>query len=447
MNQYLYGFLWSIFLLTFFWNYTLCLTFVILFFLIFRKRHYFLLWSLLWILSVVCFNLENKPVSILWEWSFFVATIQKTVWTDKYEISIEDKSYLLRSSKHLENNTTVSWYVKKNEPPKSIMFSWKNFDIHSLVLGKFDYNKRLFIKGYWWDLQASKIIVRWSNKRTVRWIFETSITNRYWTTKEAWLLQWMIIWWRKHISKDQYQNFIDSWLVHIIAVSWWNIMMVILFANIVFFFVPVKLRRLCIWVLIIFYLLLCGFDSSIIRAVIFALVNILIIFLWTRLSFKRLLLYTLTILLIYNPYFLMYDVWLLLSIWALLGIYIWSKYFKTGFQIVDYYITPSFFAWLWVMPVLILFMWKFNILGSISTIILWPLLPPLLIMWVMSLLVNISLLTLGVNKALSFIYKVSEYWHVYWVYIIIEWFYMTLSVMLWLLLVYWCLYMFMKQKH
>ncbi len=57
-------------------------------------------------------------------------------------------------------------------------------------------------------------------------------------------------------------------MVHIVAVSGSNILYVVLFLNIGLFFIPYYIRTGVIIIAIIFYALICGLDSSVVRAVI-----------------------------------------------------------------------------------------------------------------------------------------------------------------------------------
>ncbi len=61
---------------------------------------------------------------------------------------------------------------------------------------------------------------------------------------------------RSLIDKERYQQFIDSGLVHLIAVSGGNIAIVVLFAGLLLFWVPFYIRQVLLIVCIILYSLL-----------------------------------------------------------------------------------------------------------------------------------------------------------------------------------------------
>ena len=69
-------------------------------------------------------------------------------------------------------------------------------------------------------------------------------------------------------SQANYQALIDSGLVHLVAVSGGNIVMLVTFLTAILFRIPFYPRSVAILLAIIGYGLLCGMDSSVFRAVI-----------------------------------------------------------------------------------------------------------------------------------------------------------------------------------
>lgn len=76
----------------------------------------------------------------------------------------------------------------------------------------------------------------------------------------------MLIGDRSQIPKDEYQQFVDSGLVHLIAVSGGNILMIVVFLQFALFRLPFYVRNVVILFTIIVYSLVCGMDSSVFRA-------------------------------------------------------------------------------------------------------------------------------------------------------------------------------------
>lgn len=136
----------------------------------------------------------------------------------------------------------------------------------------------------------------------------------------------MLIGDKSQIPESEYQNFVDSGLVHLIAVSGGNILMIVVFLQLVLFRLPFYLRTAVILCVIVFYGLICGMDSSVFRAVIMGGMSMLALFWGREINIRRLLSISAILMLIINPYFLVYDVGFLLSYSALIGLI----YFNSG---------------------------------------------------------------------------------------------------------------------
>ena len=103
--------------------------------------------------------------------------------------------------------------------------------------------------------------------KTRLWTFE-KIEQIFGTDKEAGLLRGLLLGERSQIPKTTYQNFIDSGLVHIVAVSGGNMIMLVLLLHALLFFIPYYGRLGIIFCALVFYALLCGLDSSVLRALL-----------------------------------------------------------------------------------------------------------------------------------------------------------------------------------
>lgn len=257
----------------------------------------------------------------------------------------------------------------------------------------FDYSRWLAMKSFDGHIQTSSHIqlplgmipydfeVDWKTMVSQR--LHDNISSTY-TPRSAWLLEWMLIGWRAWIEKIEYENFITSWLVHIIAVSWSNIMMVVLLLGVLLLRVPFYIRILCIWFTIVGYSIIAGLDSSVLRALVMWCTMLIALIVGRRISIRRSIWYACIILLVLNPWTLLYDLGFTLSFGALIGIllldhrvtWLWvqSKLAK--------YIVPSTWAALGTLPVLIFVMWSINILSPLVNILVVPFVPILLLLWV-----------------------------------------------------------------
>ena len=104
----------------------------------------------------------------------------------------------------------------------------------------------------------------------IRHSFQTMIRDTFISKQSRGLVSAMIIGDRSMMTKTHYQSFIDSGIVHIIAVSGGNIIMLVLFLQLILFRVPFYIRIGLIIPCVIMYAVVCGLDASIVRATIMA---------------------------------------------------------------------------------------------------------------------------------------------------------------------------------
>jgi competence protein ComEC len=199
---------------------------------------------------------------------------------------------------------------------------------------------------------------------------------------------WLLIWDKSFLSRWLYEQFIHSGLVHIIVVSGWNIMFLVIFLSIVLFFIPFYPRLIVIMFWVLFYAVLVGWDSSVIRATIMWLLSLLALFLWKLADVKRLLAIACMLMLIYNPYFFWYDLWFTLSFLAILWILVFNRFIqeKTDSKLknsliyfYNNYVLPTLGATLFVSPAILIFTWKVNLFAFFASVFVVPLVPLLML--------------------------------------------------------------------
>lgn len=195
--------------------------------------------------------------------------------------------------------------------------------------GTFDFDKRMLMKWIQWSFFSPSVVSLWTKSLWYIWSLKLYIKQQVSFHRQninaQSLVLWMVIWDKSKMSKSNYQMFIDSWLVHLIAVSGGNIVILVSFLSIVLFRVPYYLRNCLLIVSIIVYTILCWWDSSIFRSAIMAIIVMLALFVWREIWIFRLLAYTRVLMLVINPYYLLYDLWFLLSFSAIVWIVLFSK--------------------------------------------------------------------------------------------------------------------------
>lgn len=153
--------------------------------------------------------------------------------------------------------------------------------------------------------------------------------KKYFPGQEGALLLGMMIGERAGLTDEQYQDFVQSGIVHIIAVSGGNLVMIVVFLSALLFWLPFYLRNAVIILGVIAFAMIAGADSSVIRALIMSVLSLLALFRGREVPIRRLMQYAFVLMLCYNPYFLIYDLGFLLSFGALSGIVILSQRYQT----------------------------------------------------------------------------------------------------------------------
>jgi competence protein ComEC len=286
----------------------------------------------------------------------------------------------------------------------------------------------------------------------IKRLLQAKIISTYWESRNAWLILWMLIWDKSQIPKPDYQKFIDSWLVHLIAVSGWNIIMLTIFLSFILFFLPFYFRNFIILLSIILYSLVCWMDSSVTRAVLFGWLGMIALFVGRETNFWRSVYIFFVLMLLINPYFLLYDLWFLLSFGAIIGIRIFNekknieekkeipvvkpnavmtekKRFLTAFEmtvkrVYNSYIKPSIWANIWILPIIIFFMWKINLVWFITNLFVLPIVPFVMIYGFISIFLYWLIPRRGFiyiqELLIDYIYKISEIGSDYWIYLLVN---------------------------
>ncbi len=313
------------------------------------------------------------------------------------------------------NPTTLSYKNYKDFLQKQFLSTNIKFSNIKKIF-KFDYNNYLMMKWINGTIYSKKEFVVWKQKISFLKQLKQNLTDQIikiyskYDDKYKALVLWLLIWDKSLLSKEIYDQFIHSGLVHIIVVSGWNIMFLVIFLSILLFFVPFYLRIILIWIWVILYSMLVGWDSSVIRATIMWILSLIALFFGRLSDTKRILWIAFMLMLVYNPYFLWYDLWFILSFLAIVWI-LFANNFRIQFNYKDKlrelekliektksnnlyylqiyfiyfkkwlvyffnnYILPTLGATIFVSPAIILFTWQVNVLSFLSSIFVVPIVP------------------------------------------------------------------------
>lgn len=302
-----------------------------------------------------------------------------------------------------------------------------NFDFEDLIY-EYEYERWLMLQNYYWTMWENNSIFEYkdelgylySAKAFVKW----SLESNFGENKYAWLAQWVLIWDRSLIPSFEYQNFLDTGLVHIIATSGTHVAFLVLFLSIVLFWVPLYLRIPLILVGLSFYALMVGLSANIFRAWIMGGLTLLAVLAGRSTNVWRLIITSFVIILCISPYSILYDMWFALSFSALIGIVLLQSFVgkpKSIFwKVYGQYIHPSIWASLGVFPFLLFFVNQINLTTVAANFLVLPLLPVLMLLSFAGLWFDFEYLVFVQSYLADRFYFVADFFSRYGVYVIVE---------------------------
>jgi len=186
---------------------------------------------------------------------------------------------------------------------------------------------------------------------------------------------------RTEIPEDLMESFNKVGLTHILAISGYNISIIILFIFASFYFLSKGLRIFFSVIVIVFFVALIGFSASVVRAAIMGSISLLALFFGRNYIVFFSLLISVFLMTLFNPLSLIYDVAFHLSVLATLGIILFSDRLKTFFSFI-----PSKFmmreslvmtlsAQILVLPYVIYRFSAFSVIAPLVNLFVLPFIP------------------------------------------------------------------------
>ena len=366
----LFVFLWNIFKYIYINFVILCFLLIIFInFLLYYKKYFiyiisFIFWAILWIFFSYYSNLSisNKLSSLESFYNIQTKIIAQVEDISKFsDFKTEDKIKLIKlstdsfsslntSKKDDINNTNLYWLINipsnfKIKKWDIIEIEWKIEKIENFN-SSFDYKNYLLSKGIYFKINSSKINIIWKIKRNfivdkvdrVRQKLLDTIYKLY-PKEEAIFLAWILLWARESVPEDLKIDFNNSWLTHLIAVSGFNITILIVFLSFFLKIFPSFLRFIFISFAIWIFVILVWDSISVLRAALMWIIWYYIAVSWRVADNLTIVLFVLVIMVFISPLSLNYDISLHLSFLAVLGILYTQKYFEKLF-----YFLPNFLA-------------------------------------------------------------------------------------------------------
>lgn len=353
---------------------------------------------------------------------------------DTRVVAWESYEFLLRSNREVrvgDQITVVPFFTRATIP----VLSWKQITMPWFLRGEIDFDRWLAMKRYlgWWYVSWNQLMVVSTQKTSLSWIqkirhiYKEYVVRVFGSSQTAALVLWLTTGDRSWFSREQYTMFVDTGLVHLLAVSGSNVVYVSLLLSLLFFWLPFYIRLCVVSVILVIYGLICGTDSSVIRAISMGIVWLMATWKWRWVAIDRVLILVAGVMLLWNPLVLWYDLWFLLSFGAVCWIIVTQRLVSRYVPISAYgilllsYMLPCLWATLGVFPILILWTGKISVSSVWINMLVWPLVPVFLVLsggvlFLPDWWFGMRILELLTNKLLDF----TMYAHGAWAFLVVD---------------------------
>lgn len=186
---------------------------------------------------------------------------------------------------------------------------------------------------------------------------------------------------RKGIPENLMKNFNMTGLTHIIAISGYNIALVIVVISGIFSFLNRRLKVIACSIFIILFVIFVGASASVVRAAVMGVISLIALFSGRR-YFVFISLFSAAFLMnLWNPKILVYDAGFQLSFSATFGIIVFAdkiqKYFKwmPGFLGMREALALTLSAQIIALPLIISHFGRLSLISPIANIFVLPMIP------------------------------------------------------------------------
>lgn len=202
---------------------------------------------------------------------------------------------------------------------------------------------------------------------------------------------------KQALGENLENSFRKTGVIHIVVLSGYNIMLVVIFVMYVLaLLVPLRLRLLIGGGTIVLFACMVGLSSTVIRASAMALLALIAKATGRTYAVLRALMITGVLMLLLNPYLLVYDVGFQLSFIATLGLILVSPHIETyvGFMPTKFglreFLTATVATQIFVTPLLLYQIGQFSVVAVVVNLLVLP-------------MVSIAMLTTFVTGMLGFV--------------------------------------------
>lgn len=303
-------------------------------------------------------------------------------------LSVDSGKDILAIVSIAKNYDIKLWDIVVSKAKVELIKNFNDFDYKNFLLSKGIYFKSYlpFIENSW-SVERNIVLekIEYLRKKSLEIIYEIYPEN------EAIFLAWILLGARESLSKEIKDNFNNSWLTHFIAVSGFNITILIIFFSFIFRIFPIFFRSVLIISVIILFTFLVWDTAPVIRASIMWGVAYLIMNSWRKSNNFTVLMLTAVIMSFFSPFILNYDVSFALSFLAVLWILytqtFWKKIFKfmpKAFAIREAFIL-TMSAMSFTLPIMLFNFGQVSVLAPISNVLVTWTIPLAMFFWFLSI--------------------------------------------------------------
>lgn len=305
---------------------------------------------------------------------------------DVYKVDTYNSIYIAKISK-IDNSIIDKDIFSLAQAPNNIdIKKWYKILVESKIykldnFGHFDYKNYMLSKKIYNKIYINSMqVVSVNNINFIEKYLDNlrqnllGVINILYPKNEALFLGGILLWAREDLPQELKTNFNNSWLTHFIAVSGFNITILIVFISFLFKYFPIYLRVILITVSIVLFTLLVWDTAPVVRASIMGLIWYYILVSGRKWNTWTILLLSLFIMILFSPLSLNYDVSLHLSFLAVLGIIFTSDFFKKIFYFLPetlaireaFILTMS--AFVFTLPIMMFNFGQVSLIAPISNI-------------------------------------------------------------------------------
>ncbi len=238
------------------------------------------------------------------------------------------------------------------------------------------------------------------NLYALRTGFEERI-NRIFPEPHASLLAGLLTGSRRGIPEHVSEDFRMAGITHIIAISGYNVTIILALLSGIFFWIPLKKRFPLLVMSIVVFTIFVGASASVVRASIMGILGLLALQTGRQTTVRLSILWTAFFMLLWNPLYLWYDAGFQLSFLAVIGIAELSAPLKKLLRFVPETLAlreslvATLAAQIATLPLTMILFKQISLIAPVTNILVAPLLPLSMLLGFTATILGILWLPLG----------------------------------------------------